>query len=160
MFKVNINWNDVSDKFGFDLPKPGKYRAKIIVAKEKYSDNAGDYIGIELQIQEPEAYMSSKIFDNLMFHNKTCLEKTKKVFKLIGLPLKGDQGLPSTMQISSSKEICIKVIHEEYNGKESAKVDFFNGYFPLEELEKKDIKVPDNVARKAIPEWDPGNPPF
>ena len=126
----------------FSVPPIGEYNFMVMSAEKTYSSNGNPMVKVRLDLQGADG----SVFDNLVLSD-SMMWKLVTFFESIGLKEKGEE---LKISISDAVDKCtglegrLKVKHETYNGKLSAKVDKY-----LIPTSKKVAKAP-----KAAPAVD------
>lgn len=105
----------------FEVPAIGEYNFMVASAEKTFSSNGNPMIKVRLDLQGADG----SVFDNLVLTDN-MMWKLVTFFESIGLKKKGEElklSISDAVDKCSGMEGRLKVKHETYNGKVSAKVD-------------------------------------
>ena len=122
----------------FEVPPIGEYNFMVASAEKTFSSNGNPMIKVRLDLQGADG----SVFDNLVISDN-MMWKLVSFFESIGLKKKGEElsiSIGDAADKSVGLEGRLKVKHETYNGKLSAKVERY-----LIPTSKKAAKAPANA---------------
>lgn len=105
----------------FQVPPVGEYNFMVVSVEKTYSSAGNSMAKVRLDLQGADG----SVFDNLVLTDN-MIWKLNSFFESIGIKEKGkelDIDLSTAFDKAQGKEGRLKVKHETYNGKPSAKVD-------------------------------------
>ena len=121
----NYSWDSTvpatAEQREFPIPPIGEYNFIVVSAEKTYSQNGNPMIKVRLDLQGADG----SVFDNLTLTD-SMMWRVVTFLESIGLKQKGKE---LTMSIGDAADKAVgmegrlKVKHETYNGKTSAKVD-------------------------------------
>lgn len=125
MSDSNYSWDSkvpaTAEQKEFSVPPIGEYNFMVMSAEKTYSQSGNAMAKVRLDLQGADG----SVFDNLVLTD-SMMWRIVSFFESVGLKKKGEE---MTLSVAEAFDKCIglegrlKVKHETYNGKTSAKVD-------------------------------------
>ena len=144
---INVDFTGV-EAGGVVLPE-GNYEVKVVEVESKTSDNSGnEYLSWEFQVVSPEKHKGKKLYHNSSLTPQS-LWSLRGLLEQLGVETPDE---PTELDLDDliDRTVGAEVQHEDYNGKNKARITQFFEFSSEEETdEEEEVEEEKPVAKKS-----------